>query len=165
MTALLIREIEERDNQAIKKIIQESLESFDLAIPGTAYFDPQLEQLTEYYQQFSNGKYWVIEEDNQVLGGCGIGPFDEKKGICELQKIYLNPNAQGKGLAKQLMEIALDFGEKHYDYCYLETMNRMEKANKLYQAFGFQQLAKPLDGSEHTAMECWYLKKFQEENK
>ena len=161
---MLIREIQEKDNQVIQIIIQQSLKSFDLAIPGTAYFDPQLANLADYYQQLPNGKYWVVEENDQILGGCGIGPFDEEKGICELQKIYLTPESQGKGVAKKLMNKALTYAEEYYDFCYLETMKRMEKANKLYQSFGFQQLAEPLKGSEHSAMECWYLKKLKENN-
>ncbi|MBP2098776.1 GNAT family N-acetyltransferase [Enterococcus rivorum] len=161
---MLIREIQEKDNQVIQMIIQQSLKSFDLAIPGTAYFDPQLANLAGYYQQLPNGNYWVVEENGQILGGCGIGPFDEEKGICELQKIYLTPESQGKGVAKKLMNKALAYAEEHYDFCYLETMKRMEKANKLYQSFGFQQLAEPLKGSEHSAMECWYLKKLKENN-
>ena len=32
-----IREIKEKDNQTIEKIIKRSLESFNLNIPGTAY--------------------------------------------------------------------------------------------------------------------------------
>lgn len=155
---MIIREIEEKDNQAMKTIIQTSLKSFDLAIPGTAYFDPQLTNLAAYYQALSNGKYWVVESNHKLLGGCGIGPFDEEKNMCELQKIYLVPEAQGKGLSKKLMTQALSFGKQHYDYCYLETMERMERANQLYRSFGFQRLEFPLAGSEHTVMECWYLK-------
>lgn len=165
MSQLLIREIRAEDNQVLQTIIQTSLKSFDLAIPGTAYFDPQLANLTGYYQQLSKGKYWVLEENDHIFGGCGIGPFDEEKGICELQKIYLIPECRGKGLTKLLMEKALTYAEEHYNFCYLETMKRMEKANKLYQSFGFQPLEEPLKGSEHSAMECWYLKQLKEAQK
>ena len=46
-----IRKIEEKDNMPIKKIIQDSLEALGLAIPGTAYYDPQLNNLYDYYNQ------------------------------------------------------------------------------------------------------------------
>lgn len=140
---MLIREIQIKDDPVIKQIIQTSLESYDLALPGTAY--------------------WVIEKDGQVLGGCGIAPFDKKAKICELQKIYLAKEAQGQGMARLLMDTALAYAEKYYDFCYLETMKRMEKANYLYQSFGFEKLPEPLAGSEHSVMEVWYLKELQEE--
>lgn len=160
---MLIREIQIKDNPVIKQIIQSSLESFDLALPGTAYFDPELDRLSEFYAKETNAAYWVIEKDGHILGGCGIAPFDKKAKICELQKIYLVKEAQGQGLARLLLNTALAYAEKYYDFCYLETMKRMEKANYLYQSFGFEKLMKPLSGSEHSVMEVWYLKELQEE--
>ena len=38
-----IRKIQPADNQAIKKVIQTSLEKHGLNIPGTAYFDAHYE--------------------------------------------------------------------------------------------------------------------------
>ena len=45
-----IREMEEKDNQKMEQIIKRSLESFNLDIPGTAYFDPQLSSLAQFYK-------------------------------------------------------------------------------------------------------------------
>ena len=153
-----IREIEEKDNKNIEEIIKESLESFKLNIPGTAYFDPQLAKLANFYSNEPNAKYWVVaNEKDEAVGGVGIGPFGEHKGVGELQKLYLAPEVQGKGLAKELMKTALEFAKKHYDFCYLETFDELETANLLYVKFGFKQLDKPLDGSEHNACDSWYM--------
>ncbi|MCI1592890.1 MULTISPECIES: GNAT family N-acetyltransferase [Heyndrickxia] len=154
-----IREIKEKDNQTIEKIIKRSLESFNLNIPGTAYFDPQLSNLTQFYKEQSNAKYWVaVNEKDEVLGGVGIAPFGQKTGICELQKLYITSEAQGMGLSKELMKVALDFAKEHYTHCYLETLKKLQVANLLYIKLGFQQLEKALDGSEHSAMDAWYIK-------
>ncbi|MDQ0153998.1 GNAT family N-acetyltransferase [Robertmurraya andreesenii] len=155
-----IREIDEKDNQAMEQIIKRSLESFGLNIPGTAYFDPQLSSLAQFYKQQPNAKYWVVvDEQDQVVGGVGIAPFGQKPGICELQKLYITPEVQGMGLSRKLMKVALDFAKEHYTYCYLETMEKLEVANLLYIKLGFQQLERPLDGSEHSTMDAWYIKK------
>ncbi len=156
---VLIREIEEKDNQTIEEIIKTSLESFNLNIPGTAYFDPQLSSLAQFYKEQYNAKYWVaVNDQDEVVGGVGIAPFGQKRGICELQKLYITPEAQGTGLSKQLMNAALDFAKKHYTHCYLETLKKLEVANLLYTKLGFKQLERPLDGSEHGAMDAWYIK-------
>lgn len=155
---MLIREIRKEDNEKIKGIIKNSLESLGLAIPGTAYFDPQLDDLHHFYSQLSNAQYWVLEMDNEIVGGIGIAPFIEEQRICELQKLYLIPQAQGLGLSKLLMETALNFASKYYDKCYLETMHELRSACILYDKYGFQLLKKPLLGSEHSAMDAWYLK-------
>jgi putative acetyltransferase len=154
-----IREIEEKDNKAIEQIIKRSLEYFNLDIPGTAYFDPQLSNLAQFYREQQHAKYWVaLNEKDDVVGGVGIAQFGQMKGICELQKLYIKPDAQGRGLSKELMKVALDFAKEHYTHCYLETLNKLEVANFLYIKPGFQLLEKPLDGSDHSAMDAWYIK-------
>ncbi|WP_130616548.1 GNAT family N-acetyltransferase [Cohnella abietis] len=154
-----IREIEEKDNQTIERIIKSSLESFNLNIPGTAYFDPQLGSLAQYYKEQANSKYWVaVNEQNEVVGGLGIAPFGQEPGICELQKLYITPEAQGKGLSKELIKVALDFAKEHYAHCYLETSSKLQAANRLYIKTGFQQLERPLDGSDHNATDAWFIK-------
>lgn len=155
-----IREIEAKDNQTMEQIIKRSLESFNLDIPGTAYFDPQLSHLAQFYKEIPKAKYWVaVNEQDEVVGGVGIGPFGQKEGICELQKLYIKPEAQGKGLSRKLMKVALDFASEHYTYCYLETLEKLHVANQLYSKLGFQKLEKGLDESEHGAMDTWYMKK------
>ena len=154
-----IREIEERDNQTMEQIIKRSLESFKLDIPGTAYFDPQLSNLAQFYKEQSNANYWVaVNERDEVVGGVGIAPFGQMTGICELQKLYITPEAQGMGLSKELMKVALDFAKEHYTHCYLETVKILQAANLLYSKLGFQQLERALDGSEHNVMDVWYMK-------
>lgn len=154
-----IREMEEKDNQTMEQIIKRSLESFDLNIPGTAYFDSQLSRLAQFYKQQTNAKYWVaVNDQDEVVGGVGIAQFGQKKGICELQKLYITPEAQGIGLSKELMKVALDFAKEHYAYCYLETFKKLQAANLLYIKLGFQPLEKALDESEHNACDAWYIK-------
>ncbi len=154
-----IRPIEPKDNEAIERIIKQSLESFELNLPGTAYFDPQLRHLAEYYNSDPRIAYWVaVTDDDVVVGGAGIGTFGKETEVCELQKLYILPEAQGKGLSRLLVQKALDFAAQHYRYCYLETFDRLEVANALYLKFGFRQLERPLEGTEHNACDAWYIK-------
>ncbi|MFJ6268311.1 GNAT family N-acetyltransferase [Lysinibacillus xylanilyticus] len=155
---MIIQEIKKEDNAKVKEIIQDSLKSLGLAVPGSAYFDPQLNDLYQYYNNLKHANYWVVELDGEVVGGIGIAPFSEQDKVCELQKLYLSPKAQGLGLSKKLMETALSFASKHYEKCYLETMHELKTACILYEKFGFTLLQEPLPGSEHSAMDAWYLK-------
>ena len=155
---MIIREIKKEDNAKIKEIIQDSLKSNGLAIPGTAYFDPQLNDLHHYYNNLKHAKYWVVEMDGEVVGGIGIAPFIEPDKVCELQKLYLTTKAQGLGLGKKLIETALTFASKYYEKCYLETTHELKTACVLYEKYGFTLLDEPLSGSDHSAMNAWYLK-------
>ncbi len=154
-----LREIEEKDNQAIGQLVQDSLERHQLNIPGTAYFDPYLFELSDYYKQ-EGAKYWVLEKEGKVIGGCGVGPYDKEKGIGEIQKLYIAEGEQGKGYSHQLIQKALDFAAQNYSACYIETFASLDKANQLYRRYGFSLLKEPLEGSEHNACDTWLLKEF-----
>lgn len=155
---MIIRTIEPKDNMHIESLIKRSLESLNLDREGTAYTDPQLGSLAEYYASIDEASYWVAVQNDEVVGGIGIAPFEKKKGICELQKLYLHPKAQGQGLSKKLMEVALTFASQHYSLCYLETHHSLTTASSLYERFEFKLLPKPISSSEHSAMDAWYLK-------
>lgn len=155
---MIIREMSQEDNAKVKEIIQSSLESLGLAIPGSAYYDLQLNDLHKYYANLNHANYWVAEIEEEIVGGVGIAPFNEHDKVCELQKLYLIPKAQGLGLSKKLMETALSFAFEHYEQCYLETMHELKAACILYEKFGFTLLNEPLPGSDHSAMDAWYIK-------
>lgn len=158
MKKAIIREMEARDDKVIESIIKQSLEQHGLNHEGTAYTDPQLSKLSAYYQARPLDKYWVVEMDGKVVGGVGIGEYNQEQSICELQKLYLAPEAQGNGLSKELMETALAYASLHFKQCYLETRHEMEAASRLYEKYGFHLLEKALIGSEHSAMDRWYIK-------
>ena len=152
-----IREITKKDNLGVKELIQSSLKELGFDKPGTAYYDPELNDLTYFYHSTPKAMYWVIEVEGKIVGGVGIAPF--KDNICELQKLYVSPKIQGKGLARLLMDKALTFASEHYEACYLETHSELDAACKLYEKYDFESLSKPIEGSEHSAMDKWYLKR------
>ena len=157
----IIRPIESKDNRVIQKIIKKSLEEVNLDKPGTAYFDPQLGQLYEFYKATEKSGYWVAVDENKqtVVGGIGIGAFGNYKNIAELQKYYISNEYQNRGIGRLLFQQAIDFAkENQYQSIYLETMDILHKANFVYEHYGFKQLNEPLTGSEHGLMNRWYMK-------
>ena len=46
---MIIRAIEPRDGAAMAAIVRRSLEAHGLDVPGTAYFDPELDHLSAHY--------------------------------------------------------------------------------------------------------------------
>ncbi|MCY3066316.1 hypothetical protein [Aerococcus mictus] len=44
-----IRPIQAKDDRQLAKIIRHSLESVGLDQPGTAYYDPELDHLSQFY--------------------------------------------------------------------------------------------------------------------
>lgn len=155
-----IRIMEPKDNVAMKHILQACLRDAHLDKPGTAYFDPQLDELAEYYEELPHAAYWVaVNEQKEVVGGCGIGPLDRTTGICELQKLYIDKQARGQGLSKKLLEKSATYARQDgYQKMYIVTDSRLPIANKLYQKYQFEQLKQPLPQDPHPGCDTWYLR-------
>ena len=101
----------------------------------------------------------MIEESGRVLGGGGISSFTCSLGACcELQKMYMLPEARGKGWGSKLIDkLLLEAKNMSYQFCYLETLKSMSQAVSLYQQKGFELLESPLGDSGHNACDEWYL--------
>lgn len=153
-----IRLIKPQDNALIETIIRECLIEFGGNREGLAWTDSSLSKLYEFYS-YEGRAYWVVEQNGEIVGGCGIAPFANSNEICELQKMYLSEQARGTGAASKLLHTALDFAKNYYDQCYLETLKEMQAANRFYEKNGFHSLATPLPGSEHFACDAWYINK------
>lgn len=154
---MLIRQIQKKDNEQVEALIRSCLIEFGANKPGCAWTDPNLGCFYELYQN-EKSKYWVVEKDNRIVAGCGIGPLEGAKNVCELQKMYSLKEARGTGVARKLLDLALQFASNYYERCYLETFSNMVAANKFYVKNGFSKLDKPLIETEHYACDVWYIK-------
>ncbi|WP_170178451.1 GNAT family N-acetyltransferase [Flammeovirga pectinis] len=154
-----IRVIRPNDNVFIEKIIKGALEEHNAALPGTAYFDKQLGELSKVYAE--NGiEYFILEENNKVIGGAGIGKLiGADNSVCELQKIYLSREGRGKGYGQKLLNYCLTFAKDNgYTSCYLETMPELVKGVALYKRLGFKNLEAPLGNTSHHGCNIWMIK-------
>lgn len=154
----VIREIRKEDNKKIENLIRTCLIEFGANHEGTAWTDPNLGNFSEIYNTEGN-KYWVaVDENDNVLGGVGIGKLDIINDVCELQKMYCSPEVRGTGISHELMDMALDYAKKYYSKCYLETLENMIAAQKFYEKYGFKRIDKPLIKTEHFACDVRYIK-------
>lgn len=155
------RKIEAADDERIAKIIRENLRRLHLDIPGTAYFDPELDHLSVYYNGDPGKRaYFVaLDEGGQVTGGVGVAEFDGIENCAELQKLYLDDSVKGKGYGKELMQLAEDWARSAgYRSLYLETHTNLSAALNLYEKRGFHQIEKPRTVI-HSTMNRFYLKR------
>lgn len=155
------RKIEPADDAEIAKIIRSNLEKFHLDIPGTAYFDPELDHLSAYYNSAPDKRsYFVaVDVDGRIVGGVGFAEFEGLEACAELQKLYLDDSVKGKGYGKDLMRLAEEQARSAgYKSLYLETHTNLSAALNLYEKMGFRRIEKPCS-TQHGTMNCFYLKK------
>lgn len=154
------REITPADDGAIAKIIRANLERFHLNIPGTVYFDPELDQLSAYYHAQPEKRVYFIalDERGKVVGGVGAAEFPGLSLCAELQKLYLDDDAKGKGYSRELIKLAEDWArEAGYQQLYLETHSNLKIALGLYEKLGFRRIERP-EAVQHGTMDHFYLK-------
>lgn len=157
---ILIRPIRPEDDAPLSRIIRSNLEQFHLDIPGTAYFDPELDHLSRYYRAAPDRRaYFVaVDEAGRVLGGVGLAEFSGFSHCAELQKLYLTESAKGQGLGTGLMEQAQRLARSlGYRRMYLETHSNLQAAIRLYEKLGFQRIRRP-EGVMHSTMDHFYLR-------
>ncbi|WP_093366337.1 GNAT family N-acetyltransferase [Psychroflexus sediminis] len=150
MTEISIRPIQQKDNRKVAKMIRHVLVEQGAPKVGTAYEDKALDQLFETYQK-ERSEYFVLLEGDEILGSAGISPLDNgDPEICELQKMYFDPSARGRGLGRQMMQKCLDFAkDQGFQVCYIETLLSMTAAQKLYQKTGFEYISERMGDTGH----------------
>jgi len=85
------------------------------------------------------GALFVADDHGQLLGMIGLRPFDEA--ISEMKRLYVRPDARGRGLARQLIAVVLDEARRlRYSEMRLDTLPMMGDAQSLYVAHGFSDI-------------------------
>lgn len=154
-----IRKISERDISEVKLVIQTVMPEFGASGPGFAIHDPEVQDMFTAYQR-PRHVYFVIESEGRILGGGGIAPLEGKEeNVCELRKMYFLPEARGKGLGQEIMNLCLIFAkEVGFKQCYLETLETMSGARKLYEKNGFNKIQCSMGETGHFGCDTFYLK-------
>ena len=155
----LIREIKEEDNLEIQRILSSVMREFDVPERGTALADPELKKMFQAYDNHKSS-YFVILQNNSLFGGAGISKLkNSNDNICELQKMYFSIEARGKGFGSLMIDLCLKSAIQYgFEKCYIETMNNMNKAQKLYLKKGFRYLDSPLGNTGHCSCPVWMIK-------
>jgi putative acetyltransferase len=158
--SVLIRPIQPEDNHDLAIVVRNTLAEFGADRPGTVYFDSTTDALYELFRM-PQSAYFVAEADGKILGGGGIFPTEGlPDGTCELVKMYLLPEARGIGLGRTLIENCLQMARMNgFQQVYLETLDELHLALKIYSKFGFEYLPAPLGQSKHFGCGLWMLKK------
>ena len=129
---MVLRRITERDDAALAVIIRQLLEKHRLDIPGTVYFDKELDRLSRYYLAEPDRDYFVAVDEN-------------------------GEDAQGSGYGYMMIEhIKNEASECGYKRLYLETHTNLPAAIHMYEKTGFREIER-LPGCVHSTMNRFYL--------
>ena len=148
-----IREATNADAHDARRIVFSVLEEFGLS-PDPCLTDADLEDIESNYRDNGGSFKVIIGRDGQLIGCGGILRLTDDE--CELRKMYLRPEARGRGIGKailnELLSAARDLGFRRV---VLETASVLEAAIRLYQRAGFQPV--PHDHLSSRCDQGWSL--------
>ena len=96
----------------------------------------------------------VAEEQHHLIGMIALRPLSAS--VCEMKRLFVRPEARGRGIAKELVEQLLERA-RHLNYgeIRLDTLPMMSTAQSLYESLGFEDVAPyyqtPIEGTRFMA--------------
>jgi len=156
---LQIRPIEKNDNTVVADIIRLVMTEFEAIGCGFSFNDFEVDDMYGAYAP-ERSAFFVVELDGRVLGCGGFGPLrGADEGTCELRKMYFRSELRGLGVGTRLLNLCLEEAAKAgFRQCYLETMDGMEQARRLYGRHGFKYLEQPMGNTGHTSCGTWMVR-------
>lgn len=154
-----IRAIRPGDDPAVTALIRTVMPEFGAQGDGFALSDPEVDGMFEAYQA-PRASYFVVLRDGVVLGGGGYAPLVGGDGrTCELRKMYFLPELRGLGVGAKLLRLLLEAATAEgFAVCYLETLEHMSRARRVYESFGFERLDAPMGQTGHHGCNSWYAR-------
>ena len=153
---LNIRPIESADNTVVAEIIRLVMTEFEAVGCGYSINDSEVDDMFSAYAP-DRSAFYVVELDDQILGCGGFAPLTgADKETCELRKMYFRSELRGLGVGTELLKLCLEeAADAGFRLCYLETMDNMEQARRLYAKHGFKYLDHPMGDTGHTSCGTW----------
>lgn len=153
-----LRAIEGKDDVAMADIIRTVMPEFGAIGDGFAINDPEVDWMSKAYAE-PRSAYFVVVMNGLVKGGGGIAPLlGGDPDTCELRKMYFLPECRGLGAGTALMAKCLQAARMHgFKQCYLETLDSMKDAQKLYERSGFQKKCGTMGNTGHGGCDTFYL--------
>lgn len=154
-----LTELTPQYDAALAALVRYNLKAHGLDLPGTVYFDEGLDRLSEFYGAKPEKRaYFVLLDDDTLVGGIGLAEFEPFEDCAELQKLYLSDRVKGRGLGYRLIrrveEAARALG---YRRVYLETHTNLRAALHIYEKSGYKEIEKP-EAVVHATMNRFYIK-------
>ena len=148
-----IRDWQPQDRQEAVDLIDSVLTEYGLGCePDGA--DVDVYKVEKYYQQ-TGGEFWVIEQNQRLIGTAGFYPIKRGNLAVEIRKMYLLSEARGKGLGNfLLLQLEQTIKQKGFKEIWIETASVLNEAVQLYEHSGYE----PTTGVETKRCDLVYRK-------
>ena len=169
---LIIRTLTTHDTEALEQVRQyfrnyAAWLGVDLSFQN---FEQEMASLPGSYGE-PQGRLFFAEFSGRPAGCVGIRPVPESEGTCEMKRLYVDPEARGKGVGRALALAAIKAARRiGYRRLLLDTLPSMRMAVKLYRELGFTEAPAyyqtPVEGTMFLSLnlENWTEEEMRREN-
>lgn len=135
-----IRNLQPSDHPILLDIIQSIRLEYGVIIPKEYDQDMQDYITLEKHYLETGGLFWVVEKDNKILGFAAFYPYKGVEKGAEIKKIYLLPQARGRGLGKFLLHnLELEIAARGFESIWIKTISLFQEATALYENNGYMK--------------------------
>jgi GNAT superfamily N-acetyltransferase len=113
-------------------------EHWGFGLPFETKVATELAEFLGRYEE-SRDRFWVVMQDGRIEGSLAIDGIHADTEGAHLRWFILSDKLRGKGLGRQLMEVAIRFSRSNgYRLVYLWTFDGLNAARHLYEKSGFR---------------------------
>ena len=150
----LIRDWQPSDRPAAARVIQQVLQEYGLPWEPTGA-DRDVLAVEDYYLNLG-GEFWVVEQQQNLVGTAAYYPIQRGNKAVEIRKMYLLPTVRGQGLGRYLLQkLEVVIANQGFQEIWVETATVLREAVGLYENQGYQ----PTTGVETQRCDRIYVKK------
>ncbi len=147
-TMIGVREIQQHEKQIVQQLLIESYHQYEPLYKDPEVWINYLKDIRSSVFNENADKILVAERNGKIIGSLQLYQSSEKAYNKPELDIYspiirllaVHPNARGCGAAQALLCASVEYAEqKGESAIYLHSSDRMNKAIKLYQRYGFKR--------------------------
>jgi len=119
-----------------------SIQVVEFGIPITLELQPDLKEITKFYQT-NNGNFWIAKIEDRIIGTISLLDIGNHQGA--LRKMFVDKNYRGKefGVGQKLLTTLVDWASyKGITEIFLGTTEKFIRAQRFYEKNGFKAIAK-----------------------
>ena len=152
----LIRDWEVGDRAAAANVVKTVLAEYGLSweVDCDGCSDQDAVNVENYYWE-TGGEFWVVVQAGVIVGTGGYLPIERGEQAVEIRKMYLLPQARGRGIGRYLLsELEQAAAAKGFKEAWVETATVLSEAVRLYERNGYM----PKTGVETERCDKVYCK-------
>ena len=135
----LIRDWRVDDRTAAANVVKTVLNEYGLSWEAHCggCSDRDAVEVEKFYWQ-TGGEFWVVERSGEIVGTGGYLPIERGENAVEIRKMYLLPEARGRGLGRYLLvKLEQAAAAKGFKEAWVETATVLKEAVALYERNGY----------------------------